>query len=842
MSIYVPPPGRALVAKAGPIGPGAGVLMTEYLMPMMLPTDPQRKMRMSLKLGTEVSWIRAAERVISGKIGGDPDLQGSVRWHLEDPDGETIDDDYPDGRAVEAYNLIQHPAQYLEEGDKQITVAEHQGALWEITSRHMGLAGQGYWYLDGLDKFGIPKGILYIRPDRIWPDTDERGNLIRWILDPKNVASSNTGTPLKLTEVIQFPLETPSNGFLAEGLIESAVLKAQLNQAIDRHLGSMVSSGGRLSGMFAPKDGPIDDDGTWDQLVRDFRNMSEQPDAAKRVQLMRGPMEYTRTQATLQEMAIIELMSKNRDDLLALWGVPLSQVGGNSPTGLNSGDIRKFDEAALWQNAVVLRLVPMKQRIQRRLLDRWKPLLGWAPKLCLDIPEFDDDSPRYDKVQKSLGVALRNSERRAQLGYDPFGEDVINPNTGNRLDDEVWMPTLTAPAPYAVAPEPDANGQILLPASAGGSMTVMPMASAQLTSGIPTQGPDKPSLKQIAALGGTVPDGGAGATLKADTMLRSELDAQETPKLRANVSLVLAQQKRDIVTRLRTQWDKIKANPRDTTIWWPKSWDGEMTNALRPTLQAVAETVNAHLKRKYGPQGKASPFVPYGAIAHVLTRGAARVTGINDTTKQGLADVIAQAVSDDLSPAEAGDRVEAWSGFDEYRSEMIARTEMMDAYNAASLGSYGELGVEMVEAIDGDGDPECAERDGQVFSLEEADAIEDHPNGTLDWVPVIDEGKAALVQDDTITGFKAAIRSLAEPPVVNVPPVDMAPFTAALTDLSEAIRSQPAPVVNIEPQVVNVSPPVVNVPAPIVNLPAPKPITRKVVRDEEGNITEVREE
>ena len=61
----------------------------------------------------------------------------------------------------------------------------------------------------------------------------------------------------------------------------------------------------------------------------------------------------------------------------------------------------------------------------------------------------------------------------------------------------------------------------------------------------------------------------------------------------------------------------------------------------------------------------------------------------------------------------------------------------MFAYNAAALDSYQELGVKEVEAIDGDDDPECAERNGKRYTLAEAAAIEDHPNGTLDWVPVL---------------------------------------------------------------------------------------------------------
>jgi hypothetical protein len=45
--------------------------------------------------------------------------------------------------------------------------------------------------------------------------------------------------------------------------------------------------------------------------------------------------------------------------------------------------------------------------------------------------------------------------------------------------------------------------------------------------------------------------------------------------------------------------------------------------------------------------------------------------------------------------------------------------------------------VEYVQAIDGIGDEECADRNNNIYPIDEADTIEDHPNGTLDWVPVL---------------------------------------------------------------------------------------------------------
>jgi len=61
----------------------------------------------------------------------------------------------------------------------------------------------------------------------------------------------------------------------------------------------------------------------------------------------------------------------------------------------------------------------------------------------------------------------------------------------------------------------------------------------------------------------------------------------------------------------------------------------------------------------------------------------------------------------------------------------------MFAYNDAALRTYHELGADRVQAIDGDQDEECAARDGREFTVDEAYSITDHPNGTLDWIPIV---------------------------------------------------------------------------------------------------------
>ena len=75
------------------------------------------------------------------------------------------------------------------------------------------------------------------------------------------------------------------------------------------------------------------------------------------------------------------------------------------------------------------------------------------------------------------------------------------------------------------------------------------------------------------------------------------------------------------------------------------------------------------------------------------------------------------------------------------RAQLIARTETRYAQNVSSLTSYeASEAIVTVMAVDdelGYGDAECTARNGTTFTFEAARAVNEHPNGTLDWVPNI---------------------------------------------------------------------------------------------------------
>jgi SPP1 gp7 family putative phage head morphogenesis protein len=149
----------------------------------------------------------------------------------------------------------------------------------------------------------------------------------------------------------------------------------------------------------------------------------------------------------------------------------------------------------------------------------------------------------------------------------------------------------------------------------------------------------------------------------------------------------------------------------------------------------------------------------------ILARLGLRIKGINETTRDRVATAIKNGLDAGHSAAELGDDVAETAAFDEYRAELIARTESARVLNDSQLETFREFDVEQVTAIDGDDDEVCAERNGQTFDIDEAMDIEDHPNGTLDWVPVV-KAKATPAKappsahDDTLARLQAQVAQL----------------------------------------------------------------------------------
>jgi len=687
----VPPP----VAEKAATGAGAVALTYEPKL-FARENDPQAAAARGQSLGLGNLWIRASERAISS-------LFSTVKWELRTPDGEPVTDDSPEElRAVR--ELLRTPYRPVE--GEPITASPRTGrGLGYITCRHMGLSGGGFWYLSGTELFaGTPSQIIYINPARMMPATNKQGALLGWVMDP----GSRNPVGFKTDEIIYQPLEEPDNGHLATGLVESALTSADVTRLADRQAAGVLSSGGRLTGIVSPKEGVMPPT-TYDQVIKDLRTITEMPDAAKRNLVLKGAVEFTPTSVSPSDLDLVALSEMGRDALLALWGVPLSQLGGATAAGLNGGERPKYDEATLWQKAVGPRLRIHQEVIQGQLLDRYKAF-GIDLELVLHMPEFDDMAPAFEMAANAVTQPLTILERRSLLGYGSSGDPVFDAAI-------IYTPgERSAPVIRGLEGEPEL--EMIDPA----------LEIAELAT------PETPD------------------TLGKAKGIHALTDALSPKLQRALLPFLEAQRERVRVALLRNA-EHVGKRPGDTDAWWDKAReDRELLAIFEEQLGPLASRVAT------ATAGKAS--LTERVTASALSRLAARVTDINELTRSAIRDLMVFGVGQGASVTDLasvirggglrelvapleGDSGAIVKGVErafasELRAETIARTESMVTANTAALDTYGETGITMVRAIDGDKDDACRERDGEPFTLADADAetMAEHPNGTLAWQPI----------------------------------------------------------------------------------------------------------
>ena len=211
--------------------------------------------------------------------------------------------------------------------------------------------------------------------------------------------------------------------------------------------------------------------------------------------------------------------------------------------------------------------------------------------------------------------------------------------------------------------------------------------------------------------------------------------------------------------------------------------------------------------------------------AFIRQRVGERITSISETTRDDISRLVESGISSGMSPAELGVSIREATAFNEARAEMIARTETMFAYNDAALSTYRELGAGEVQAIDGDKDEECAARDGRTFSVDEAFGIADHPNGTLDWVPIV-PAKALVAPE--VEALKARLDDLWLRYAEKERPVQVDVHPSPVTIAEGAIQFHAAPITVEAPPAANV-----NVTVPSGN--------KKVTRNAKGELTGIEE-
>lgn len=553
--------------------------------------------------------------------------------------------------------------------------------------------GRAMVYLENGDGGGLPTALYGVSPSRMWPSYDAAGQLIGWVMDRDK---GGRGIPFSKDEILV--IEYPGPDDEPVGVVEAVFGQIPLGAMIAQHTADVLATGGRLAGMAWPRDRALSEDEFTD-AQRAWRNVTSDPNAARRLLLFPEPMEYVAGAATPAQIGIPELATLSRDEILTAFPIHPFLVGVPLAAGLNSGDSLKWVKREYWEGTLHPRVEIWEDAFQQQLVPRYEAATGMALDLDIDEPELDDAADiaaKADAMGKLVALGFDPAESASAVGLDGI--------------------TLVEPVPAAPEPAPmDAAD---------------PLMAAMMA---PVQGTRPPMAPMEKA---------AAAKARRETIVGEVLPGftdvmREALRLQADHIIAAVTAHYGSMTKA----ERVKAAP----AWWNQQ---EQDGFLRETMRGLyLRLAKASMKDVASSADRTIWGARIERITDaVLRRAGERITGINETTRDAVQKVIDEGVRRGLSVLQIanGDPKQGFAGirdnsvFGTYRAEMIARTETMLGYNQANLEGYREFGIEQFEAIDGDGDLECEKRDGQVV---DADTMaqwieEEHPNGTLDFAPV----------------------------------------------------------------------------------------------------------
>jgi hypothetical protein len=193
-----------------------------------------------------------------------------------------------------------------------------------------------------------------------------------------------------------------------------------------------------------------------------------------------------------------------------------------------------------------------------------------------------------------------------------------------------------------------------------------------------------------------------------------------------------------------TEVETVELAARD---WMAKATkliaDWQMSKRWVPTLQRTKEIFQSMFSRAAKVElsrSKLSGQLDDTEVEAWIDSHIAEIaTEVATTTRTELRDFVAATLAENpkIELTELTQRArEHFVDFPDWKSDRLVRTEVRDVYNAATALAAQAAGANTLQAIDaqhGPTDRDCMERNGQLFSPDEALREREHPNGTLAW-------------------------------------------------------------------------------------------------------------
>lgn len=452
-----------------------------------------------------------------------------------------------------------------------------------------------------------------------------------------------------------------------------------------------------------------------------WRSQFGGPSNFHRVAILDDDAEYQAMSNTPKDMALNDLHNLTESRICAVFGVPAILVGAN--VGLQRSTYSNYREARLAFHSETLE--PLIARIiryfNRNLFNEYTGNETLAVDWASMRSALDDQAATTTRINSLFtGGIITLNEARTALGFDALEEGSMR-----RIPSSVFEMAEGDTASVAVDAAPIEQS---LPVPIEMKSPVAPR-SRILRRRVLEQREDE-----------------------TDTLSRDVL--RHFRGLRNRADGVLGRYMERQTESQKT--DRLKEFPFDAADMLPPIETSNLESILEKAYRRISKKTFKTIN-EVGLAGTLDWSDKLPTVQNVIASAPGRASLIHRTTNKAIERAIgmglergydieqlARGVPDDKFPG-----IRSILGETENRSMLIARTEVMRTQNQTTVGFYKEQGFNFVQADDVDGGPNdtyidpgdpygrtCEERHQQVYNIEDAQNIDDHPNGTLNWMPM----------------------------------------------------------------------------------------------------------
>lgn len=682
---------------------------------------PKRKSEEYLK--SIEGWVYACIRPIADSV-----AKSNLRLFKLDKDGEVTE-------------VLEHPSlDLLYRVNNHQTFFDHMF----LTGQYLEGTGEAPWYVDrGESADGEPESILLLRPDRMTFIQNRDKTSDNPVAGYKYKLDLGKEITFKTSEIIFLKYPDPTNPFRGMGTLQAAARTVDVdNYSEDFNLRFFFNSARpdsilKTSGKLTKKQR--------DDLRADIKKLYSGQKNQQKVAILESGLEWAPMSINQKDMDFLEQQKFTMAKIFSIFGVPKVVAGISDDVNLANAKIGEYTFSKFT-------VKPKLSRIVAQLNEFYLPMFSGTEKMFLS---FDDPVPadielQLKRYESSLGKGwMTVNEVRAEQNLPDVGPDgdvLLVPVSNQPIGTPPALPAFRE-VKIAKARKFDLKGYI--ERSGGGYNMALRRFKAIKQAGKMKDVIDKkvtelvmPMVKQLvksSLIKKKLKTKEWEDTKKefADLTLKAG-DAYEN-HFAKGISMYFRKQKSRLLEKFpKKDFKRKQLDPSDYLF----DENEEATILVEATQPLIKQIIKEQALRAGKLVGATAFDMATREVQRYLEKNTYKFSfELNEETNRLLADSLAAGIKEGEGIPDLRKRVgELFDGMEKYRSERIARSEVVRASNFATNEAYKQSGVvNKVEWLTA-GDPceYCSPMDGKSIDLgdrffKKGDSFEGENGGVLNF-------------------------------------------------------------------------------------------------------------